>query len=111
MDQVIDRDWALAQIGDDSELFADIATVFLGDSPALRRQLEQALAADAPAQIRHVAHTIKSAVGNFGAGRAMAAARALEDAAREGHRDCAPLAAALLAELIAVEDALRPYAA
>lgn len=109
MNQVIDRDWALAQIGDDSELFADIATVFLSDSPALRVQLEHALAQGAPAQIQHVAHTIKSAVGNFGATRATAAARTLEEAARCGEGDFAALAALLLGELIAVEEALRPY--
>ncbi len=110
-DNAIDRDWALEQIGGDTELFGDIATVFLTDSEGLRKQLASDLATGTRAAIHQTAHCIKSAVGNFGARYAMAAAQALESAARDETRtDLAQLTEALLHELSAVEDALRPYA-
>lgn len=111
-DSAIDRSWALNQIGGDEELFGDIATVFLADSQGLKRQLASDLASGERNAIHQTAHCIKSAVGNFGARHAMAAAQALETAAKDDARSDLPqLTETLLRELNAVEDALRPYAA
>lgn len=108
---VIDRAWSLRQIGGDEDLFADIAHVFLTDSPELRQRLNADMAAGNLHTIHQTAHCIKSAVGNFGARRAMAAAQALETASRnEDSSALEALASALTQELIAVEEALRPFA-
>jgi HPt (histidine-containing phosphotransfer) domain-containing protein len=108
---IIDRAWSLKQIGGDEELFGDIARVFLIDSPNLRQQLEADMAAGNAEAVRHTAHSIRSAVGNFGAKQAMTAAQALEIAAKTGEQARLPkLAEALQQELLAVEHALRPFA-
>ncbi len=112
LQEAIDRDWALEQIGGDEELFGDIARVFLTDSEGLKAQLMRDLAAGERDALHQTAHCIKSAVGNFGARPAMTAAQALETAAKDPSRtDLARLTDDLLQALRSVEEALRPYAA
>lgn len=103
-----DRAWVLAQIGQDEALLTEIAQIFLEDAHDLREALEKAFRAQDCAATAEAAHTIKSAVGNFGAPQAVSAALTLELAARAG--DTAHLAAAcdaLLLQLDRLEDALR----
>lgn len=103
-----DRAWVLAQIGGDEELLHEIAAVFLIDSPDLRQKLATDLARNDAQSLHSTAHCAKSAIGNFGAPVAVAAALALENAAKASDTARLPeLTAALCTEMLRVEDALR----
>lgn len=79
-----DKAWMLEQIGGDEDLMHEVIRIFLDDYPRLISNLREALsAADAPA-VQSSAHALKGAVGNFGAPTAVAAALALEQAAKQG---------------------------
>ena len=73
----------LDRLGGDEELMAEIITLFLDDSPRLRRELVASCdGGDAPALAR-LAHTIRGVAGNFGIAALGEAARELEVAARD----------------------------
>lgn len=103
-----DRAWVLAQIGEDEELLHEIAAVFLIDSPDLRQKLAADLARNDALSLHSTAHCAKSAIGNFGASAAVAAAIELENAAKASDTARLPaLTETLCAEMLRVEDALR----
>jgi two-component system, sensor histidine kinase and response regulator len=62
----------------DRELAAELAAIFLDDWPAMAAKVEQALAQGDAEDLRMAAHTLKGAVGNFGAAAAAGAALRLE---------------------------------
>ncbi len=72
----------MARLGDDRELLAELAGLYLEDEPSLLEQLEAAVARGEAEGVRRAAHTIKGSVANFAAARAQAAAFALEQAGR-----------------------------
>ena len=83
----LDKKEALARVGGDPQLLAEIAALFLGDLPRALGELRKSVAArDAPAIERH-AHTLKGSVANFGAHEAREAAQDLETQARTGSLD------------------------
>lgn len=85
-----DRAAVLDNLGGDESLLAEIAGIFIADWPTSLAKLRAAMAAgDAPA-LRAAAHSVKGAVGNFSAQRAVDAARALEYAGRDGDLAAAP---------------------
>lgn len=105
--QLINLPQILEQIGGDRDLLREVIGVFLLDSPDIRSRLQAALGTT-PAALREVAHCAKSAVGNFCAAKAVAAAVALEEACKNGQTSGLDnLTASLTAALIEVEDALR----
>lgn len=77
-----DKAWMLQQIGGDEELLIEVARVFLDDSTRLKEQLSRALQDMDSVALHAAAHSMKSAVGNFGAKDAVAAAQALEQACK-----------------------------
>lgn len=85
--EVYERSWVLAQLGDDEELLKEVIEVFLADVPRHEQELSRALASGEPAPLRAAAHSIKSAVGNFGARNAHTASQALEDACVAGRHE------------------------
>ncbi len=108
---VIDRQKAMATVGGDRELLCSLVTLFRAESPRMQTQLRQALASRDPGQVRRVAHTIKGAVGNLGACRAMERAQALELLGKNGDLSRADEAmAALQTALAEVEAALDTLA-
>ncbi len=75
---------ALARVGGDEELLRELTEVFLADSPQWLNDLRKAAAASNAVDLRRAAHTIKGAVGYFGADEAAAAADRLQELGRAG---------------------------
>jgi PAS domain S-box-containing protein len=90
---VWDRAVGLQRLGGDERLLADVAQIFLQDSPGWVAAVRAALARGDTAGLRRAAHTLKGAVGYFGAAAVAAAALRLEELGRAG--DLAPAPAAL----------------
>src|SRR5258708_2811897 len=78
-----DRAEAIGRVGGDAQLLRELGEVFLGELPAWLAGLEQALHAGDAGTVQRLAHTIKGAVGTFGATRAAQAAQRLEQLGRE----------------------------
>jgi len=89
---IIDQDLALAHLGGDAELLKEIAGVFLDECPRLISEIQDAIAFSNGQALVHAAHSLKGAVGNFGARAAYEAAHRLEKIGREGDLTCAPAA-------------------
>jgi PAS domain S-box-containing protein len=81
---VLDETVALARVGDDRELLAEMAELFLHECPQLMNDLQRAVASGDPAIVKSAAHKLKGAVDNFAAPGAFEAARRLETMGRSG---------------------------
>jgi CheY-like chemotaxis protein/HPt (histidine-containing phosphotransfer) domain-containing protein len=97
-----DRAGLLARVGGREERLRKIARVFLDESAALLRDLREALAAGDAGRLRRAAHSLKGAVGIFGAEAASRAAQHLESLGDRS--DLGPAAEAYAA----LEGALAP---
>ena len=81
---VFDMSQALARVGDDRDFLVEIAQLLISTWPEHQARILEAVGNhDAPA-LERAAHSLKGAVGNFGTGRAFAAAYRLERLARDG---------------------------
>jgi protein-histidine pros-kinase len=80
-----DRDWMLTQIGGDEDLMHEVIGIFLNGFDEMERDLQLAINGNDDKAVRAAAHSIKGAVGNFGATHAAAAAHALENAGEDGN--------------------------
>jgi PAS domain S-box-containing protein len=65
--KVWDQAAGLARVGGDAQLLAEVVQIFLKDSPAWVAEMRAALARADAAGLRRAAHTLKGAVGYFGA--------------------------------------------
>ena len=74
----------LEHLGGDLALATELAQIFLEDRAAMLARIHAAIEAQDAEALRQAAHTLKGAVGNFGAGHAVAAALRLEKAAADG---------------------------
>ncbi|MBP3954499.1 response regulator [Gemmata sp. G18] len=84
---VVDRAAALRCMAGDEDLLREIAGLFVRECPRQLGELRAALGAgDAPG-VRRAAHTIKGAVGNFGAKGAVELANRIEALAKTGALD------------------------
>ena len=82
--------------GDDHDLLKEVALVFLEACPGWQADIRAAIAAnDAPA-LRRAAHTLKGAVGHFGAKPSYDAAQELETLGHTNQLASAPSASAAL---------------
>jgi HPt (histidine-containing phosphotransfer) domain-containing protein len=81
---VLDRAEALRRAGGDEGLLGQLARLFLGEAPAWLAEARAALEAGDAARVQRAAHTIKGAVGVFGAAEAFTAAFSLESRGRAG---------------------------
>jgi CheY-like chemotaxis protein len=81
---LFDEARALSRVGGDRALLAELAVMFEREGPHLLDQLRAALAQENALEIERVAHSMKSAVGAFGAAGAYELAAALEEAGRQG---------------------------
>ncbi|HYE74386.1 MAG TPA: Hpt domain-containing protein [Blastocatellia bacterium] len=82
--QGIDRQAALELVGEDEELLAELAEIFLETLPEYLTQLREALAKSESHPLERAAHALKGSVGNFCAQRAAQAAFRLEQIGRSG---------------------------
>jgi PAS domain S-box-containing protein len=80
-----DRDWMLTQIGGDEDLMHEVIGIFLSGFDEMQSDLLIASSGSDGKAVRASAHSIKGAVGNFGATHAVAAALALENAGEDGN--------------------------
>jgi two-component system sensor histidine kinase/response regulator len=98
----------LEHLGGDLELARDLAGIFLDDRAEMMLRIETAIELPDAEALRVAAHTLKGAVGNFGATVAAAAALRLEKIGQSGNLDEAGDAwAELKHEIAALEDVLR----
>jgi PAS domain S-box-containing protein len=107
---VLDMAQALNRVGGDRGLLNELAAMFLNDCPAQQAELRAAVERGDGPVVQRLAHTIKGAVGTFGAQGASEAARALETMARQGDMSQATAAtAALDRELARLRTALAAW--
>lgn len=83
----LDRDRALARVGGDATLLAELAGLFLEEYPRLFAAMMDGLASDDLNSITSSAHQLKGLFGQFGAEGARIVALNLEMAARAGDLD------------------------
>jgi HPt (histidine-containing phosphotransfer) domain-containing protein len=69
---------ALKRLGADEELFHDLATYFIEDSPDLLQAAHAGLAEKNRDKVCRAAHTLRGLAANFDAEQAVSAAEALE---------------------------------
>ncbi len=107
----LDKEALLERAGHDIELAHEIVSIFLEECPGWLASLHAALDEEDPAEVQRVAHTLKGAVGNFGAKGASDLALLLERMGREGNLDDAePIADQLELELERLRPALETFA-
>ena len=74
-------------VSDDAELLNEVAEIFLVESEQLLHTIQDCLASGDAGQLCEAAHSIKGAVGNFGAQEAYDAAQDVEEASRSKNFD------------------------
>jgi CheY-like chemotaxis protein len=103
---------ALRALGDDGELLAELAQLFLEDYPRRVAELRAGVASGDGPRVRQAAHALKGSIATFGAGTARRLAARLEHLAEEGHLHEVPVVLeALVHELALVDAAFRRYIA
>jgi CheY-like chemotaxis protein len=108
---VFDRNLALARVDGDEALLADLARLFLDESPNMLAALQTALAENDAARLERAAHSLKGAVSTFAARDAVDAALKLERLGRAGDLEEAPQACdALESQLERLRIALQALA-
>jgi PAS domain S-box-containing protein len=98
---VFDRAAALARLGGDEPLLAELAGLFREEGPRMIAEIRDALAAGDAVGVRRSAHGLKGSAGYVGAARAVEAARRLELIGEAG--DLAPAPDALRALEVEIE--------
>ena len=96
----LDLDAALAQVGGDAQLLQEVGKLFCQDAPLLLEEVRNAIAMADASSLQASAHTLKGAVGNFGAKRAWECALKLELMGRDGETSQAQSAFDQLSEEI-----------
>jgi signal transduction histidine kinase/CheY-like chemotaxis protein/HPt (histidine-containing phosphotransfer) domain-containing protein len=102
---------ALALIGDDEELFAEIAGIFVADAPGYLTDMQDALIQSDWSRLSRIAHTLKGLCATFSAPHAEADARRLEEAANGKDAEvCSRLAVIVAHQTEAMVNALKANA-
>jgi HPt (histidine-containing phosphotransfer) domain-containing protein len=81
--EFFDREGALGRLGGDEELFGELVQFFLEDTPGLLNLLRSGLQDNDWAPVERAAHGLKGLASNFGATRAVEAARSVERLGRD----------------------------
>ena len=84
-----DADYFLARVDGDRLLQAELVELLRAESAEMLSEIRRSLTVNDSEVVVRCAHTLRGAVGNFGAGDASRAARAVEMAARDGKLDAA----------------------
>jgi len=107
---VLDIDGTLARFGGDKNLFIDMSSILLEDSPRLIADLERAVLAKDAVAVRASAHAVKGLLAGCGGVRAARVAQSLEDAGLAGDLSKAPaLVETLQKEFAQLDAALKEY--
>jgi two-component system sensor histidine kinase/response regulator len=108
---VLDATGALARLGGDKELFADMAGFFYEDAPRLYSELREGVRQRNAAGIRMSAHALKGLVAGCGGVRTATVAQKVETAAHENDlSNIESLVESLGEELERLRQALQEYA-
>jgi HPt (histidine-containing phosphotransfer) domain-containing protein len=83
-DPVLDLNGALARLGGDRELFADMAGCLIEDAPKLFNSLQSAITAQDASAVRMAAHALKGLLASSGGIRSVKVAQQLENAGHAG---------------------------
>ena len=83
--EAFDMAAALARFGDDEELFAELADLFVADSPQLLHDIWEAVSRGDHEGLERAAHTLKGSVAAFAAERARQLTSSLESMGRSGN--------------------------
>jgi HPt (histidine-containing phosphotransfer) domain-containing protein len=81
---ILDRAIALSRVGGDAELLREMAELFLEEYPRALSDVRAAVTTRNAKAVERAAHSLKGAVGNFGAEAAYRAAFELEMLGRGG---------------------------
>jgi HPt (histidine-containing phosphotransfer) domain-containing protein len=84
---VLDVEGTLTRFEGDQQLFREIITFFLEDSPPLLTELRRAAEVAHPQAVRSTAHALKGLIAGCGGVRAAQAAQRVENAGQEGKLD------------------------
>src|SRR6266849_8404298 len=103
--EILDLDGVLARLDGDQDLLRELIDLYLEDSPRMLQEVRAAVALNNPGKLKIAAHTLKGAVGNFGAQAAVHAAQQLESMSKNLDLSQAP---AILAGLEESLTQLRP---
>ncbi len=106
--ELVDRAAALACMGGDANILADIAGLFLEDCPKMVAQIQAAVAGQDSDALYRAAHSLKGSLGYLGARPTEALAQQLEALGRAGQMEQAP---PIVAELERHVDKMRPILA
>ncbi len=108
---VLDERSLLDRVGGDRQLLAELARIFLADSPQMMAAIRSAVQQRDAAALRRAAHTLKGSVANFSASGAVEAALRLETMGGDGDLDGVEAAWSRLEEEIArVHEAVDRFA-
>ena len=97
----LDKAAVLARLDGDEELLAELAGLFIRESPKLLSAVQQAIAQRDAQGLERAAHALKGSVSNFAIPTAVKAAQTLETMGHEGNLAAADTAYAVLQEEIA----------
>ena len=81
---VYDHAGSLARMGQDLDLFREMAGYLAGDGNRYLQELKAALSSKDAVRARERAHALKGIISNFGPGRAWLAAEKVESLSRSG---------------------------
>jgi CheY-like chemotaxis protein len=102
---LLDKAAALANLGGDENVLAEVAHIFLVECSRLMSELREAIHRNNALALERAAHSMKGSIGTFAAQKAYETARRLEEIGREGRlQDAERVYASLEAEI----DRLRP---
>lgn len=88
--QIVNKYLALQRLDSDEELYQEILTVFLEDTPIQLANLENAWSTRTLPEVLRLSHSLKSAAGNIGAERLSIASFGVEKAAKNGNIEDLP---------------------
>lgn len=98
MNKIYDYNGALQRMGNDRDLFQEMASLLRSDAPPLLMVVQTSIKAGDAARLHRAAHTLKGLAANFGAARAVAAAAEVERLAKTGQSAGMPAAIVELEE-------------
>jgi len=104
----LDMPAAIARLGGDKSLLADLIGFFFEDAFPLLAKMHESFARHERESARQAAHSLKGLAANFGAARAVAALQAIEHMG-DGSADCAELERDVDCEVAKLAAALADY--
>ncbi|MGI8979605.1 MAG: Hpt domain-containing protein [Pirellulaceae bacterium] len=111
MPPIFDHLGSLHRMGDDEQLFEEMAGFLRDDAPARLQEIRSGLAESNLPRVKHAAHALKGLISNFGAARAVSAATRLENLVQQ-RKPAEDLDAAfgdLQAAVDELQEALAPF--